>query len=81
MYAIIATRHWYGPRETKELVRRADGRLLKIPTTRDAGYWIREQESKTYQLSHNESSPPDYEPTEIDSVTCQRLMEANGLTA
>jgi len=58
--AIVQTRHYYGPRAERSLVKGDDGRGLIFSRRAEAQAWIDDTEQHVYRLSHGEHGAPDY---------------------
>lgn len=65
-FAIVETRHWYGPRKTVGIVYAPDGIAL-FDTRADARAWIDDVDGCPYEFANNECSRPEYSITRVTS--------------
>ena len=60
-YAIVLTRHYYGPTVSKGFATDQQGDVTTYKTRRDARLAIEDMDAQVYELSNNESSRPTYQ--------------------
>jgi len=67
-YVIVATREWYGPRKTRELVSGPDGAAARFASPKDARAYVEELDNERYYTAHNEATRPAYQVRREDTL-------------
>lgn len=66
--AIVQTRHFYGPRDERSLIKGEDGRALVFSSRAQAQEWIDDADQGIYHERNNEYGRPTYRIRAVDDL-------------